>query len=223
MKNKRLQKIAEFIEPEDSVVDIGCDHAYLAIYLKKEKKCPIVMASDINTSALNSAKKNIQKENLSKEIPCILSDGLEEIPTTKIDTAVIAGMGTHTILNILKHEKTSHLKNIIIQSNNDLELLRESMQEKGYKIVKEAYIEEKGHDYFILKYQKGEQYLTELELKYGFYRKENEQYYQKVMDEKRRIQKRMPWYHIKRKKMLRKEIKELNNYFFKQKRLVDSK
>lgn len=223
MKSKRLQQIAEFVESNNSVVDIGCDHGYLAIHLKQVKKCPVVIASDVNNSALNMAQKNIQKAQLSNEIPCILSNGLEEIPISKIDTAVIAGMGTHTILNILKHQKVKKLKNIIIQSNNDMEHLRKSMQKKGYQIIKEAYVEEKGHDYFILKYQIGTQKLTELELKYGFYKKENEQYYYKIIDEKKRIQKRLPWHNIKRKRLLKKEIKQLNNYFFKQRRLVDSK
>lgn len=40
MKNKRLLKIAEMINQEDRVVDIGCDHGYLAIFLNEEKNAP---------------------------------------------------------------------------------------------------------------------------------------------------------------------------------------
>ena len=31
MKNKRLEKVLSFIEPNDSLADVGCDHGYLAL------------------------------------------------------------------------------------------------------------------------------------------------------------------------------------------------
>ena len=34
--SKRLQKIAELINEEDTVLDIGCDHALLDIYLSNK-------------------------------------------------------------------------------------------------------------------------------------------------------------------------------------------
>ena len=55
MINKKLKAIASFINTQDTVVDIGCDHAYLAIYLKENKLCKNVYASDINENALNIA------------------------------------------------------------------------------------------------------------------------------------------------------------------------
>ena len=35
MLNQKLKVIANLINPQDKVIDIGCDHAYLAIYLKE--------------------------------------------------------------------------------------------------------------------------------------------------------------------------------------------
>ena len=35
----RLQKIADLIEPCESVVDIGTDHGYIPIYLVKNNIC----------------------------------------------------------------------------------------------------------------------------------------------------------------------------------------
>ena len=37
MNSKRLLAIASLIESDDIVVDVGCDHAYLDIYLIKNK------------------------------------------------------------------------------------------------------------------------------------------------------------------------------------------
>ena len=62
--SKRLASIALNIDKEDKVVDIGCDHGYLSIYLKAVNGNKIVIATDINENALNMAKKNINKNNI---------------------------------------------------------------------------------------------------------------------------------------------------------------
>lgn len=212
MKNKRLQSIASLVESDALVADIGCDHGYLAIFLKKIKKCPFVIASDVNKNALKVAKNNIQKEKLTKDIPCILSNGMENLPIEKLDTIIIAGMGTHTILDILNNPNAQKIKTFILQSNNDYELLRKEMNKKNYKIVDEVYVEEKGHHYFIIKYQIGNQKLSELEFKYGLYKKENEKYYEKIWKDKKRIHKKIPWYQWKKRKAVKKEIHALKKY-----------
>ena len=35
MNSERLLTIASFVEKNDTVLDVGCDHGYLDIYLKK--------------------------------------------------------------------------------------------------------------------------------------------------------------------------------------------
>ena len=92
MLNKKLIAIASLIEPEDIVIDIGCDHAYLAIYLKKEKLCKDVYASDISENVIKIAKENIKKRNTNIEV--YLSDGFKGINNNKINTVIISGMGT---------------------------------------------------------------------------------------------------------------------------------
>ena len=92
MKSKRLLAIASFIEKNDSVLDLGCDHGYLAIYLKKNNLCKNVIASDISSNALDIANNNIKKYQV--DIKTYLSDGLNNI-NDFYDTIVIAGMGTH--------------------------------------------------------------------------------------------------------------------------------
>ena len=144
MNSERLKLIAKKISPNDMVLDVGCDHGYLDIFLKKNKLCKMVWASDISSSALNYAKENFKKYHV--KIETFVSDGFNNIPeNVKFNTAVIAGMGTHTILNILNHPLSPN--KLIIASNNDYYLLRKKLNEMGYKIVSEDVILEHEHYY----------------------------------------------------------------------------
>ena len=129
--SKRLQVLADFVESSDYVVDIGCDHGLLSIYLKENKKCMNIIASDINENALKNAVINIKKRNLN--IETVLSDGLEKIDIEKVNTIIISGMGTSTILHILEDkDKLKGINKIIIQSNNNHDILRFKLNEIGY-------------------------------------------------------------------------------------------
>ena len=73
----RLKAIVKFVEKKDKLVDVGCDHGLLSIYLIENELVSKVIASDINQNALNSAINNIQKRSLN--IETVLSDGIKDI------------------------------------------------------------------------------------------------------------------------------------------------
>ena len=177
MISQRLKALAKYVKPSDVVVDIGCDHGYLSIYLKEEKKCQKVYASDISYNALNVAKENIQKKGL--DIECILSNGFEnlEIP---VDVAVIAGMGTSTILNILTSQKKP--SRLIISTHNEPDKLRKKMQEMHYKLVDEQVVYENKHYYLIFYYEYdiNREELDYYSIKFGI--SNNKEYYQYLVD-----------------------------------------
>lgn len=208
----RIKTITSFIEKEDRVVDIGCDHAYLAIDLVKSKKCQRVVASDIHEKALNSAIKNIEKEHLEKEIPTILSDGLENIDQKEIDTIVIAGMGTSTILHILKKVEKDKIKKMVLQSNNDLYHLRKQTKKMGYYLQEEKVIYEKGHYYNIGKYTKEKRRLKKFELYFGLYDKKNMDYYRSLQKEYQKINTKITYKHFKKKINLFYKLHLLKKY-----------
>lgn len=169
MLSKRLKEITKFVSKNDSVLDLGCDHAYLSIYLKKNNLCKNVIASDVSRGALEIANNNIKKNNL--EIHTYLSDGFKNIDEF-YDTAIIAGMGTSTILNILKEPSPNKL---IISSHNDHYLLRKKINKLGYILKKENVIYDKEHYYVIMLYEKGFERVSNIKLKYGI--SNNKDYY----------------------------------------------
>lgn len=164
MLSLRLKTIALLVPKNSSVIDIGTDHAYLPIYLYQENITKDITASDISPSVLKSSFNNLKKYNLDKKIPLVISNGFANISRV-FDLAIIAGMGTHTIINILN---TPNLPNtLIIQSNNNYYELRKHLNNLNYKIDKEIVIKDKKHYYIIIKYIKGKETLTDFELLFG--------------------------------------------------------
>lgn len=213
MISLKLKAIAFFIDKKDKVVDVGCDHAYLDIYLAKNNLCKNIIASDINENALNNAKKNIARYNLTKKIKCILSDGINEINTKDINTVVIAGMGTKTIKHIISNkEKFKNIEKIIISSNNDHYLLRKFMNKNHYYLEDEKIVFDKNHYYVISKYKHGKQKLNNKELMFGKYKLENKNYYEYLFKENKKILEKIPFTKFKARKKIKKENKILKKY-----------
>lgn len=191
MKSLRMQTIASFIEPNDNVADIGCDHAYLSIFLAKNHLCNKIIATDINENALQIAKENIKKNHLDKKIKTYLSDGLQSINDLEIDTVVLAGMGTSTILHIIDNMKHLNIKKYIIQSNNDLPKLRKSLRKQKIYLQKEKVVYEKKHYYPVGIYTNHYTSLNLREKWFGKYDMANVNYYQFLNQELTQIRQKL--------------------------------
>ena len=211
--SNRLKSIYNFIDKKDKVIDVGCDHALLSIYLYLNKKNKYIVASDINEKPLEKALENIKKYNLEDKIKIVCQDGIKDV--FKCDTAIISGMGTTTILNILSDKNLSNLNKIIISSNNDYYMLRKKMNKKGFYIDKEDLVYEKGKYYPVIVYRRGKQHLKNIELEYGpILLKEKSEVFLKYIDheknKKLKIYKSLPNKYIIKKLIIKKEIKSLN-------------
>ena len=174
MKSLRLEAVASLVKENCNVLDVGTDHAYLPIILSKTGKCQNIIASDVSNNALSYGEANLKKYHITN-VKLVLSDGLKNI-RDKYDTLTICGMGTYTIIDILK---SGYLpKNIIISSNNDLYTLRCYLNSINYKIIKEIVIYENGKYYDIISYEKGQEKLSYYQKLYG---KSNDKKYFKYL------------------------------------------
>ena len=204
--SNRLKIITQFIDKKDQVVDVGCDHGYLSIYLIANKLCKRVIASDINKNALAGAIKNVQ--NSGFDIPVVLSDGINDIDLKGINTLVISGMGTNTVLHILNDDnKLKKIDKIVVQSNNDHELLRRELNNKGYYLDNEVIIFDKGKWYVTCLFIKCAKKNTDSEIKYGYL--SNSEYNDYLVKYYKGILKKIPLTSIKKKYKKYLEIKEL--------------
>ena len=100
--SKRMQSVADMIQPCDAVGDIGCDHAFVSIYLVEQRRAKRVIASDVRRGPIAIAKRNIEAMNLSDQIEIRMGDGLDTIVPGEVNAVVLAGMGGMLMIDILE-------------------------------------------------------------------------------------------------------------------------
>ncbi len=149
----RLEAILKATDNTNTLLDAGCDHAYLAIEAIKRGCAKKVIASDINEGPLKKAEENIKKAGLMGEIDIRLGSGIEVISENEADTVVIAGMGGILITEILDKNPalSKSVSAYILQPMNSKEDLRRYLINNGYTIDYEILAEERGKIYSILK------------------------------------------------------------------------
>ncbi len=160
----RIKTLANLVDKDSKLVDIGTDHALLPIYLYENEITKNVTGSDISNNALEFAKTNLKKHNLIDKIKLVVSDGFNNLDD-EYDTAVISGMGTDTIKKIL--DKNNLPKKLIISSHKNVDELRLFMNKKGYKIIKEITLKDNGIYYDMIKYEKGRENLSNHDILVG--------------------------------------------------------
>ncbi len=207
--NKRLETLSAFIEENETVLDIGCDHGLLGIYLTLNRSHIKVISSDINEKPLNKAKENIHKFNLDEKIETRLGDGLE-VMTSDITTIVISGMGGLSIINILKNiNQFSHVTKLVLSPNSDFYELRKEISQLGFQIKKEEMVLESNKFYLITEFVKGEEqvdyYFGKLDLKNDIVKK----YYNYIYEKNTKILKNFNILQKLRKKSLISENKKI--------------
>lgn len=208
--SNRLKTIADMIDSDYHVIDVGCDHALLDIYLTLNKKIKCT-AIDNKEKVINYSKENIEKYNLTSKIELIHNDGLENIKIYDDDIIVLAGLGTKTILNIIANKNIKHL---IVQSNDDVYNLRYQLTKLNYKVIDEKIVYEKKKYYTIIKLEKGKAKYSKKELEYGpiLLKEKNkvfDKYLIKRIDYFEMLLKQVPQKYIIRKLKIKSKIKKL--------------
>ena len=94
--SKRLSAVAGLVTRGNRLVDVGCDHGYLPVYLYLNHMIPSAIAMDVRPGPLSRAEEHIAQYGLGEYIETRLSDGLAALGTDEGDTLVIAGMGVTT-------------------------------------------------------------------------------------------------------------------------------
>ncbi|MDR0697463.1 MAG: class I SAM-dependent methyltransferase [Christensenellaceae bacterium] len=144
--DNRLASIVKEINC-NSLADIGCDHGKVAIAALLENRARHVIASDISINSLNKVKELSLKYGISDHIDFICGNGLVALPILP-DCAVIAGLGAHTIINILTTPRLP--MNLILSPNSCAKALREFLNKSKWHIKKDYIVESHRRFYTII-------------------------------------------------------------------------
>ena len=149
---KRLEVIASYIPPYQTIADIGCDHGYLIKIAIDNYNIEKAFAVDNKEMPLQSAK------NLLSNYPNVtfsLSYGISMLPDD-IDVVVMSGMGGTLIKKIIEKdfEKLRNVKRIIVEANRDEQKVRTLLVNNHFKITNEVIMEEDGIIYEIIVFEK---------------------------------------------------------------------
>lgn len=154
----RLRCIAESVPAGARLVDVGTDHAYLPVWLLREGRIPCAIASDINKSPLEHARRTAEEYGVAARIDFRLCAGLDGIAPGEADAVVVAGMGGETIVSILSAAPWLRKSGavLLLQPMTKAEALRRYLTENGFCIASERLVEDKGSIYAVLKAEAGE-------------------------------------------------------------------
>ena len=164
MNNKRIEAISQLIDNDESVIDIGCDHGFLAKMLRTKGNNKLIICSDNKIGPLNNARNNlIGYDNISFE----LTDGVDNIDTV-CDVCVLAGMGHNTVISIIENNESyfRNCKKIIIQVNSVVAQMRQYLSNNRFQIIDECMVYDYKY-YQIMVVKTGQQQLNELQIEFG--------------------------------------------------------
>ena len=210
--NKRLQAVANLVDENRNVIDVGCDHAFLSIYLVQNKTPKYIIASDVKEGPLAHAKENCEKYHVLDKINLKLGSGIEPIED-KIDTIIISGMGGYNMIGILKYKRDlyKNVDTIILSPNSDSDKVRKEICKLGFYIDEEVLVKENNIIYVVIRFKRGKKRYSSSQYIYGpvlMQRKDSLflEYIKKEQQTKERLLAVLPKKSLSRRFQLKKEL-----------------
>lgn len=138
--SKRIYALRDAVKNNETVADIGTDHGYVPMLVVRDGISPYAIMSDISSDSLAKAVETFNTVGIST-LPdqFRVGDGLETIAYGEVDDIIIAGLGGHTIANILDAniDKTRSYKKLILQPRKHSGALRFWLYNNGFEIIEE--------------------------------------------------------------------------------------
>ena len=211
--NDRLKTIGDLADANSFCLDVGCDHAFLDIYLVKRGDNIKAIASDVAEGPLEQAKKNIKAEKLENEIETRLGNGLDTY-SDDVDTVIISGMGGRNMIGIFKNnlDVLKKINTIILSPNNYQEDVKRFLVNNGFYIDNEVMVKDKKFIYQIIKFYKGKKKYSKKEYFFGpiFLRKKDKlfmEYYERELKSREILIDLLPKNFVWKKFITKLEIK----------------
>ena len=213
--NDRLKKIGDLVEANSFCLDVGCDHAFLDIYLVQRGENIKAIASDVKEGPLNHARENINKYHLEDKIECSLGNGLDTY-SDYVDTIIISGLGGRSMIGIFKShlEVLKKVNTIILSPNNYQEDVKRFLCKHHFYLSNEELVKEGKFIYQILVFSRGKRRYSRREYFFGPVLLEKkgklfDEYYKRELVSREILIKVLPKNYRWKKFLVKKEIQML--------------
>lgn len=182
--DQRLSAIAALVD-HGIVADIGCDHGKLGYYLLGTDRAAAVIATDISADSLSKARELAFDNGVSDLMDTRLGDGLEPLRDGEADTVVIAGLGGDVISEILAGANADgkSFGHFVLSPNTHPEKVRKELLKCGHKIIVDDEVECAGKRYTLIKTERGEDCLDDMQILYGKFFETSEKFVRRARGE----------------------------------------
>jgi len=167
--NSRLKSVANLILHDLPAADIGTDHSYLPVYLVVNGICPKVIATEKSRGPYDNAYQLVELLSLNHQIDMRFGSGLTVLEPGEAASVAMAGIGGHVIRDILEERPqiATASKRLILQPQKNAPMLRQYLQQSGWRIVAEDIAFDNGFYYEIIAAERGKMELSEDEALFG--------------------------------------------------------
>lgn len=154
--SRRLSAIANLVSTDkkhDSLWDICCDHGELAFEILRRRDVPNINLVDRVQSICEGLTEKIEATDIpyGYTLKVFCEDATQIKRTFFKSTIVVAGIGENTAIEILKQYEFMDDCELILSIHSDNYDLRAYLEERGFKVLNESIVEDKGKFYEVLK------------------------------------------------------------------------
>jgi len=144
--------VAGMVPRAETIADIGCDHAYLSVWLLRERIAGFAYACDVRPGPLAKAGETIRFFHMQERAKTVLCDGLTGLRPGDAEVIVIAGMGGELMTRILADGEACvrSARCLVLQPQSDREKVRRKVTELGFVITEEQCLREDGIYYLCM-------------------------------------------------------------------------
>ena len=155
--SKRMQMIADMVQPASCIADIGTDHGYIPIWLAENGLTEHVIAADVKKGPLARAQEHVLEHGLQEHIELRLGDGLTVLSPGEAERIIIAGMGGLLMIQILSDNPkvTEQTEELILSPQSDIDSVRRYLHCIGFQIEAEDMTAEDGKYYIVMRCRHG--------------------------------------------------------------------
>lgn len=140
-----------------TVADVGTDHARLLAWLRAEGAITRGIGIDVVEGPLAQARRTLEAAGVDG-VELRHGDGLQPLRPGEADTVVLAGMGGARMTQLVDAAAPGVLTSrsrLVLQPNTDWPALRRWIEQRGFALLDERMVEDRGKFYVVLALRPG--------------------------------------------------------------------